>query len=97
MSPPLEARGLQLQAQAGEFLAQLAGGLLLFTATPPHAGARTLTRTHLEDSAFPPSESGLGSGPTQFAGGLSVSASPSARTHEQRAGATLVRLSGADT
>lgn len=102
--PPAHPRltsGLRLDAPSGsgarsEFLAQLAGGLLLFTATPPHAGARALTRTHLEDSAFAP-ESGLGSGPTQFARGLSVSVSPSARTHERRAGATLVRLSGADT
>ena len=66
--PRLTSR-LRLDALSGsgvrsEFLAQLAGGLLLFTATPPHAGARTLTRTHLEDSAFAP-ESGLGSGPTQ--------------------------------
>ena len=89
--PRLTSR-LRLDALSGsgarsEFLAQLAGGLLLFTATPPHAGARTLTRTHLEGSAFAP-ESGLGSGPKQLAGGLLVSASPSARTHSASPRAT---------
>ena len=42
-----------------EFLAELASGLLLFAATPPRAGTRTLTRTQFLDSAFSP-ESGLG-------------------------------------
>lgn len=42
-----------------EFLAELASELLLFTATPPHAGTRTLSRTHFLDSAFSPERFGV--------------------------------------
>lgn len=56
-SPPRLTSRLGRLALSGlggrwEFLALPACGLLLLTATPPHAGARTLTRTHFLGSAF---------------------------------------------
>lgn len=53
---------------------------MLFTATPPHASTRTLTRTHFLDWALS-RESDLGCSPAHPAGGLSLVASPSSRTH----------------
>lgn len=60
-----------------ELVPERAAGSLPFTATPPHAGARTLTRAHFLDSAFAP-ESGLGFSPAHLAGRLFLSARPSA-------------------
>lgn len=67
------------------FLAELASELLLFTATPPYAGARTLTRTHFLDSAFSPERS-LGCNPAHLAGGLSLLAFSRARAHTRARG-----------
>lgn len=52
---------------------------------PPHPGARTLTRTHFPDSAFPP-ENSLGCSPAHLAGGLSLPSCPGARTHSDARG-----------
>lgn len=80
--PPRRTSRLRRVAPSGrggrsEFVPEPAGGLLLFAATPPHAGARTLTRAHFLDSAFSP-ESGLGFSPAHLAGRHFLPARPSA-------------------
>lgn len=56
---------------------------MLFTATPPHAGARALARTHFRDSPFSP-ESGSGCSPVH-----PWATSPSDRTHPETHGGHL--------
>lgn len=82
-------REIGVSGQAGLWV------VAVYCHAPARGRAHTLTRTHFLDSAFS-LESGLGCRPAHLAGGLSLSARPSART-QTRAGATLVRLSVADS